>query len=66
MEKKLLIAINFIKEHFFTFFTFFIIFLLLYVSTPARERAKSLWQIICRAFFDFDMNVGERFCRPET
>lgn len=64
MEKKLLIAINFIKEHFFTFFTFFIIFLLFYVSTPAGERPDSLWQIICGAFFDFDMNVGERFCRP--
>ena len=62
MEKKLLIAINFIKEHFFTFFTFFIIFLLFYVSTPVGDRADSLWQIICEAFFDFDMNVDERIC----
>ena len=64
MEKKFLILINFIKEHFFTFFTFLIIFLLFYVSTPAGEIAGSLWQIICGAFFYFDMNVGERFCRP--
>ena len=37
MDKKFLILINFIKEHFFTFFTFFIIFLLFYVNTSAGE-----------------------------
>ena len=63
MEKKLLIDINFIKEHFFTFFTFFIIFILFYVSTSAGDRVDSFWQIICGAFVQFDMIMGERFCR---
>ena len=63
MDKKFLIFINFIKEHFFTFFTFFIIFLLFYVNTPAVERASSFWQIICGAFVQFEMTMGEGFCR---
>ena len=64
MDKKFIIAINFIKEHFFTFFTFFIIFILFYANTSAGERVSSLCQILCGAFVQFDMIMGERFCRP--